>query len=159
MPITAVVLDIGGVLEINDDALFPGPWCERHGFTRDRLGAAFAFPRDPMTGGMTQTEMRERGLTVGILSNSGPGAREQEACWGFQALVDVLVYSHEVGLKKPDPAIYALTAELLGVPPDEIVFLDNWLPAVEGARAAGWHAVHHTDTDTSIRALEELLAR
>lgn len=72
MPIAAVVLDIGGVLEVNDDAHFPGPWCERHGFARNRLDAAFAFPRDPMTGGMTQAEIREHlqrelGLSEGQL--------------------------------------------------------------------------------------------
>ena len=43
---------------------------------------------------------------TGILSNSGPGAREAERCWGFEAITDDIVYSHEVGLMKPDPQIY-----------------------------------------------------
>ena len=198
MPVAAVVFDIGGVLEIIDDSLFPEPWCARHHIPRPRLDAAFALPRDPVVGEMTQSEvldhlqrelgltdaqvedldadlwrwyvgeldrplydwferLRDRGLKTGIVSNSGPGAREHEASWGFDSLVDVLVYSHEVGLKKPDPRIYELTAARLGVADDQIAFLDDWLPAVEAARAAGWHAVHHADTATSIAALEELL--
>jgi putative hydrolase of the HAD superfamily len=196
--IKAVVLDIGGVLEIIDDAAFPDPWCARHRVPREALAAALDFPADPLVGGMTEAEiadhlrrelglddaqlaefvedqwrwyvgtldrplcewfaaLRSRGLATGILSNSGPGAREREACWGFEDLVDVLVYSHEVGMKKPDPRIYAHTADLLGVEPSQIAFLDDWSPAVEAARAAGWHAVHHLDTASSIDAMEELL--
>ena len=63
--------------------------------------------------------------TSGILSNSGPGAREAERCWGFEAITDDIVSSHEVGLRKPDPRIYVLAAERLGVRADEIVFLDD----------------------------------
>jgi putative hydrolase of the HAD superfamily len=196
--IEAVVLDIGGVLEVIDDTVFPDPWCERHGVARDVLDAAFVLPRDAVVGGMTEAEiaahlrrelglddaqlaelledhwrwyvgeldqplrdwfstLRGRGLKTGILSNSGPGAREREACWAFEDLVDVLIYSHEVGLRKPDPRIYALASDRLGVEPSGIAFLDDWLPAVEAARAAGWHGVHHVDTPSSIAALEALL--
>ena len=95
---------------------------------------------------------------TGILSNSGPGAREAERHWGFEDITDDIVYSHEVGLAKPDPAIYALTAERLGVEPHEIVFLDDHPPNVAAARAAGWHAVHHVDTPTSIRKIEAIIA-
>jgi putative hydrolase of the HAD superfamily len=197
--IKAVVLDVGGVLEVIDDRVFPGPWCERHGVARELLDAAFVLPRDPVVGDMTEAEIaahlrrelalddaqlaeliedqwrwyvgsldeslhawfstvRDRGLKAGILSNSGPGAREREACWAFDDLADVLIYSHEVGMKKPDPRIYQHTSDQLGVEPTEIAFLDDWLPAVEAARAAGWHAVHHLDTPSSITALETLLA-
>ena len=95
---------------------------------------------------------------TGILSNSGPGAREAERVFGFEAITDDIVYSHEVGLAKPDPAIYALAAERLGVAPHEIVFLDDVELNVEAARAAGWHAVRHRDTRTSIRELEAIIA-
>ena len=54
---------------------------------------------------------------TGIVSNSGPGAREAERCWGFEGITDDIVYSHEVGLLKPDPRIFALAAERLGVQP------------------------------------------
>lgn len=96
---------------------------------------------------------------TGILSNSGPGARERERPWGFEEVTDVLVYSHEVGLKKPDPRIYELTRQRLGVAAHEVVFLDDVPGHVEAAREAGWHAVVHHDTQTSINQLEELIER
>lgn len=97
---------------------------------------------------------------TGILSNSCDGARrEEQARYGFPDLVDELVYSHEIGLAKPDPRAYLLTCERLGVQPQEAVFLDDSPPCVEGARAVGMHAVVHLDTPTSIAAVTTLLAR
>ncbi len=95
-----------------------------------------------------------------ILTNSGAGAREQEQQrFGLGDLVDTIVYSHEVGVAKPDRQIFELTAERLGVDADEVVFLDDTQACVDGARAAGWHAIRHVDTRASIDALNELLAR
>jgi putative hydrolase of the HAD superfamily len=102
--------------------------------------------------------LRGRGLKAGILSNSGPGAREAERHWGFEEITDDIVYSHEVGLAKPDPAIYQLTASRLGVAPEEVVFLDDVPANVEAARAAGWHAVLHEATERSIAELERIIA-
>lgn len=197
--IKAVVLDIGGVLEVVDDALFPEPFERRHGLPAGSLAAAGDFPRDPGLGMMTQAEVRghwqqrlglddgqadelmadqwrwyvgtldpalfdwfatirARGLKAGILSNSGPGAREAERHYGFEDVTDDIVYSHEVGLAKPDPGVYALTAQRLGVEPGAIVFLDDHPACVDGARAAGWHAVLHEKTTTSIAELEQVIA-
>lgn len=102
----------------------------------------------------------ELGATVrtAALSNSMDGARrEDERRYGFGGLFDVLVYSHEVGVSKPDPAIYRLTERLLQVSGDEIVFLDDRMEHVRGAAGCGWHAVHHTSTDTSIEAIRALV--
>ena len=73
-------------------------------------------------------------------------------------MTDDIVYSHEVGLRKPDPAVYALTAARLGVEPAQIVFLDDVEVNVEAARAVGWHAVLHEDTARSIAELERIIA-
>jgi epoxide hydrolase-like predicted phosphatase len=97
---------------------------------------------------------------TGILSNSFVGAREREhEAYGYGDLVDDLVYSHEVGLLKPDPRIYALSCERLGVLPEEAVFLDDKPPFVAGARGAGLHAVHFRgDNARAIAEIEELLS-
>jgi epoxide hydrolase-like predicted phosphatase len=97
---------------------------------------------------------------TGILSNSFVGAREREqAAYGFEDLVDEIVYSHESGLSKPDPAIYALTCERLGVSPVQVVFLDDYEPYVAGARLAGMHAVLYQDNAQAIGDMEKLLAQ
>jgi putative hydrolase of the HAD superfamily len=72
--------------------------------------------------------------------------------------IDDLVYSHEVGLLKPDPRIYRLSCERLGVAPGEVVFIDNHEPFVHAARDVGMHAVHFTgDNATAIAEMTALL--
>ena len=103
-------------------------------------------------------QLRPRCRT-GILSNSFVGAREREqAAYGFEDLVDVIIYSHECGMSKPDPGIYALTCERLQVEPAQTVFLDDSEPCVEGARQAGIHAVLFQDNSQAIGDIESLLA-
>jgi putative hydrolase of the HAD superfamily len=95
---------------------------------------------------------------TGILSNSFIGARERErAAYGFEDLVDTLVYSHEVGRAKPDPEVYEIAAKRLGVEPAEIVFIDDRPRCVDGARAYGFHAVLFTDNARTIPAVQALL--
>jgi epoxide hydrolase-like predicted phosphatase len=96
---------------------------------------------------------------TGIVSNSFVGAREREqAAYGFENLVDVIIYSHECGMSKPDPGIYALACERLRVEPARMVFLDNYGPCVAGARDAGIQAVLYQDNAQAIKDIEHLLA-
>jgi HAD superfamily hydrolase (TIGR01509 family) len=196
--IRAVVLDIGQVLEFNDDTLFPAPFERRHGLAPGAVIESIArMEIDPRIGEATERQTRDHwqrdlGLDddgadelmtdmwrwyvgeldqemfdwfagqrparlTGIVSNSNPGAREAERCWGFEAVTDDIVYSHEVGLRKPDPMIYALAGDRLGVRPHEIVFLDDIEANVVAAREAGWHAVLHRSTPASIRDLERII--
>jgi epoxide hydrolase-like predicted phosphatase len=137
---------------------------------RDRLGLdeqqLTAFMADVWRQylGTANTELIEyaRGLRpryrTGILSNSFIGAREREqAAYGFEDLVDEIVYSHESGMAKPDPRIYALACERLGAHPGETVFLDDFEPCVAGARAVGINAVHYRDNAQAIAEIERLL--
>jgi putative hydrolase of the HAD superfamily len=57
-------------------------------------------------------------------------------------LFDDVVCSAEVALAKPDPRIYTLAAERLGLPPEACVFVDDLERNVDAARAAGMHGVH-----------------
>jgi len=138
---------------------------------RDRLGlgeqqlAAFMADVWREYVGTANTELIEyaRGLRpryrTGILSNSFVGAREREqALYGFEDLVDEVVYSHESGMAKPDPGIYALVCERLGARPAETVFLDDVERCVAGARDVGIHAVHYRDNAQAIAEIEKLLA-
>ena len=95
---------------------------------------------------------------LGILSNSFVGAREREqAAYGFEDLVEEIVYSHEAGFSKPDPRIYALICTRLNVPPGEMIFLDDAEMCVAGARDVGIHAIRYQDNAQAIAEIEKLL--
>ncbi|MBZ0290282.1 MAG: HAD-IA family hydrolase, partial [Anaerolineae bacterium] len=53
----------------------------------------------------------------------------------------VIIYSHEVGMQKPNPLIYQLTWERLGVQPHEMIFLDDRDEIAEPARKLGIHGI------------------
>jgi putative hydrolase of the HAD superfamily len=94
-----------------------------------------------------------------ILSNSADGARrEEQARYSFAELFDIIIYSHEVGLLKPDPRIYALLCAELNVPPDEVIFLDDVPQIVEAACQFGIHGLLHRSTPESIAAISSLIA-
>jgi HAD superfamily hydrolase (TIGR01549 family) len=143
-----------------------------HQAVRERLGLDEPGLEEFMGGiwreylGTANTELIEyaRGLRpryrTGILSNSFVGAREREQdAYGFEDLVDEIVYSHECGMSKPDPGVYGLACERLQVKPAQMVFLDDYEPCVDGARRAGIHAVLYQDNAQAIRDIERLLAR
>ena len=97
---------------------------------------------------------------TGILSNSGPGARrEEEARYGFGELVDVVVYSHEIGVAKPDPQAFRLLCSSLEVQPAELVYLDDVPGHIDAACELGIHGIVHVSTPNSIAAVEGLLSR
>jgi putative hydrolase of the HAD superfamily len=96
---------------------------------------------------------------TGLLSNSADGARrEEQARYQFAELFDVIIYSHEVGLAKPDPQVYALLCDRLNVTPDELVFLDDVPGNVDAACELGIHGVLHRSTSESIEAISGFLA-
>lgn len=66
-----------------------------------------------------------------------------------------LVVSGQEGIIKPDPRIFDLLCERAGVVPSECVFIDDSPKNIEGAKAAGWDAIHFTTADALRSALEE----
>jgi epoxide hydrolase-like predicted phosphatase len=93
-----------------------------------------------------------------ILSNSFVGAREREqAAYGFADMCDIVVYSHEEGVGKPDPRAYAIACDRLGVPPADAVLLDDTAACVDGAHAIGMGAVRYLDCAQAIAELSRLL--
>lgn len=94
---------------------------------------------------------------TGILSNSVDGARrEEQARYQFEQLVDIVIYSDEAGVAKPDPRAFRLLCEGLGVQPDELVFLDDVPGHIDAACALGIHGLLHVSTPDSIAAVEAL---
>lgn len=101
--------------------------------------------------------LERAGCRIGILSNTC------DAHWAHllskrHAILpgnfEATVLSHEVGLMKPEPAIYELAARLAGVPPERIFFCDDIAAHVEAARAAGWDAELFTTAGALIDALD-----
>nr|WSY49200.1 HAD-IA family hydrolase [Streptomyces sp. NBC_00886] len=88
---------------------------------------------------------------LGILSNSFVGARELETtAYGFDRLVDEIVYSHEIGVCKPDPGAFAITCARLEVRPGDCLFVDDFAPHVEAARATGMQAHLFEDNASTV---------
>jgi epoxide hydrolase-like predicted phosphatase len=93
-----------------------------------------------------------------ILSNSFVGARrEEQRHHQVEDMCDLIIYSHEVGVAKPDRRIFELTWQRLGVQPEEMLFLDNAQVHVEAARASGIQAILFEDTAQALAALESRL--
>jgi epoxide hydrolase-like predicted phosphatase len=97
---------------------------------------------------------RAAGVRTGLITNSwGMGIYERAPLDIF----DERVISGEVGLHKPQPEIYLLAAERLGVKPGDSVFVDDLRENVEGAEAVGMTALLHRDAGETVARLEELL--
>lgn len=97
---------------------------------------------------------RAAGVRTALLSNSF-GLEYPREDW--DRLFDTTVISGEVGLRKPDAAIYRMTCSQLGVQPHEAVFVDDMAPNVDAAEALGMAGVVHVDTPTTLPHLERLL--
>jgi putative hydrolase of the HAD superfamily len=97
--------------------------------------------------------VKRAGFRTGLLSNSWGNEYPRE---GWDEMFDAIVISGEVGMRKPEPEIFAHALELLGVRADEAVFVDDLLPNVEAARGLGLVAVHHTSYDETAGELERL---
>jgi len=107
---------------------------------------------------MTFARSLRPGLRTAILSNSAHGARREEvARYSFDDFFDPIIYSHEVGLAKPDPAVFLLTCARTGVSPDETIFIDDVPGHVAAARELGIHAILHISTPATIAAVYGLL--
>jgi putative hydrolase of the HAD superfamily len=98
---------------------------------------------------------RRAGIRTGLLSNSwGEGRYERDR---FAELFDAVVISGEVGLRKPQPAIYTLAASSIGVEPAACVFVDDLYHNLEPARELGMATVLHSDVEQTTAELEQLL--
>ena len=107
--------------------------------------AADIFTWKPETAALA-VHLRQAGYRLGILSNTSP--LHWEHCLRRYCVLretfSVYALSYRVGHLKPAPEIYQAAVQLADCPPEEIFFVDDHLPNVEGARAVGLDAVQYT---------------
>ena len=72
---------------------------------------------------------------------------------------DVVVLSHNEGIAKPNPAIFTLTAERLGIPAGDCVMIDDIESNCDGAEIAGMQSILHITNDGTRVALAKLLEK
>jgi epoxide hydrolase-like predicted phosphatase len=95
---------------------------------------------------------------TGLLSNAWDDLRGVLTdVWGIDDAFDQIIISAEVGVAKPDPQIYYIALERLGVLPGEAVFVDDFIENVHAARALDIQAVHFQEPAEAKAELENLL--
>lgn len=124
-------------------------------------GGGFAFelnaPMIELVGDLRAAAPR---IKLGVLTNN---VREFRPIWWdvlpFEEWFDDVVDSHEVGLRKPNPAIYELALSRLGAVASQSVFLDDVASNLTPARALGMHAVLvDEDPSAAVAAVRQLAA-
>jgi putative hydrolase of the HAD superfamily len=102
--------------------------------------------------------LHARGIRFAMLTNN---VREWEPFWRAKLPIDeifeTVVDSAFVGVRKPDPAIYAIVLERLALPAAACAFVDDLAVNVEAARELGFAAVHFRDTAQAIAELDALV--
>ena len=117
---------------------------------------SFLFPVPEMIA--AAAAVRAAGYRTAILTNNLKEWGAWRGAWDADNLVDVVVDSCEVGLRKPNPAIFELTVELLGAPPIErCLFLDDFPWNVAAASAMGFQTMHVVDAVVAAADLRRLL--
>jgi HAD superfamily hydrolase (TIGR01549 family) len=101
--------------------------------------------------------LRQTGYRTGLLSNFADEARHVwTEVYPFIEHFDGIVISCEVGLMKPDPKIYHLAAESVGVKVEETLFVDDFIENIEGAQKVGMQTIHFTDPEVAQQQLAAL---
>jgi len=163
-----------------------GAWSrlERGELTVDEFSAAFAGECEAAGGNVSVPDLfaaihagsgprpamvtavariREEGLKAAALTNNwvvdDPAIRwgEERQPLDLASTFDVVVESAVVGLRKPDPRIYELTCERLGVTPSASVFLDDLGVNLKSARALGMTTIKVDEPGRALAELEQTL--
>ncbi len=121
------------------------PWRERPDvgelveFWRERFPEC-SVEREGATA--TLRALRDHGVKRGLITNGQPTQRVKVEAMGLTSLLEVMVISEEVGIKKPDPRIFRMALDRLGVDASEAVFVgDNLELDIAGARGVGMRAL------------------
>jgi putative hydrolase of the HAD superfamily len=95
-----------------------------------------------------QLALKERGILTAILSNMGDNVlANMKREFNWLSRFDVLVWSYQLKMAKPDPAIYRHVLKELGTRPEETLFIDDRQVNIDAANAMGMKGVLFTDVD------------
>ncbi len=94
------------------------------------------------------------GVPTGLLSNSWGGSYPAEL---FPDMFDVVVISSEVGMRKPEARIFLHAAGLLGLEPQDCIFIDDIQANIAAAEQLGFTGVLHSEADGTAKRVAELL--
>ena len=93
-----------------------------------------------------------------MITNSwGTAPYDPYAAYQLDQKFDAVVISSQVGLRKPEPAIYHRAADELAVPLGRIVFVDDIAANLQPAHELGMAVIHHVDPGRTVHDLERLL--
>ena len=152
-------LETGDLAEAEFDAQFAAALRTRSGAPVDPNGVLrrmFAGARDEPAMWALAEDLRAAGVTVALVSNSwGSGTAYPRV--RLAEVFSTVVISEEVGLRKPDAAIYRLALDRIGVPPERTAFIDDARPNLDGAEALGIVGILHTDPETTRAAVRDLV--
>lgn len=142
---------------------------EHWDYVREKLGLSSqqmdAFQQEFWSGDQSDSELLEfignlrPRYKTGLLSNAWSGARASitQRYPGSLEFFDVLVYSAEVGLAKPDPAIFEYILKQLEVQPEEAIFVDDFPNNIEAARKIGLQVIHFKNSMQVRREISALI--
>jgi epoxide hydrolase-like predicted phosphatase len=146
-----------GEIEVDE---FEPRFAKRLGLESDRVdglvGRLFAGigPEERMLHAVRRA--RRAGVRTGLISNSwGEGLGYDQAL--LDELFDAVVISGDVGVHKPEPEIFRLAADRVGLAPEQCVFVDDLRENCAGAAAVGMTAILHRGADSTLPELERLL--
>ena len=151
-----LVIEAG--LQMSEGALLPPP--TNSSTAQSQSGIGFAFEPNHSVIDLVH-ELKSSGFRLGVLTNN---VRELRHAWwpmlDFANIFDDVVDSHEVGMRKPNRAIYELALNRLGVEAHRAAFLDDAQSNVDAASALGihgiWVDIDPTQAVHSVRQLANL---
>jgi epoxide hydrolase-like predicted phosphatase len=150
MPIRAVIFDLGGVLLEID-------WQRYREDQQSEIMSEDLRPYEQLNEPMVRLLKRLRpDYKLATLCNGGSRVAMTRK-FHLDRLVDLMVFDDEEGISKPDPRIYQITLDRLGVQAEESLFVDDKGENVEAARRLGMYAIPFEQARQAITEIKALL--